>query len=160
MNADDIRYLFGYDRYATEKVLDACNDVDPAVWKRANVLGERGIGGVLVHQLGSTQRWRIGLRSGWAEEGLRPEDEPLLSVEALRERWTAEWAAYDEWLAALSDGDLAEVDEGVPIWQLLAHVVNHGTQHRSEAAALLTAEGHSPGDLDLFDYAEAQATGP
>jgi len=157
MHVDDIRFLFGYDQHATGRLLDACVDVDPAVWERANVVGERGVGGILVHQLGSTQRWRVGLRSRGAEEGPRPELEPLLTVEDLRARWTSEWDAYDEWISAMSDNDLAELDEGVSIWQLLAHVVNHGTQHRSEAAALLTAEGHSPGDLDMFDFAEAQA---
>ncbi len=40
---------------------------------------------------------------------------------------------------------------------MLVHVINHGTQHRSEAAALLTAEGRSPGELDLINYAEEQA---
>jgi uncharacterized damage-inducible protein DinB len=34
------------------------------------------------------------------------------------------------------------------------HLLNHDTQHRSEAAVLLTAAGRSPGDLDLVDYAE------
>ena len=37
---------------------------------------------------------------------------------------------------------------------MLAHVVNHGTQHRSEAAALLTGAGRSPGDLDMIFFAE------
>jgi uncharacterized damage-inducible protein DinB len=46
------------------------------------------------------------------------------------------------------------VFDGVPVWQMLVHVVNHGTQHRSEAAALLSAEGRSPGELDMINYAE------
>jgi uncharacterized damage-inducible protein DinB len=36
------------------------------------------------------------------------------------------------------------------LWHLLVHVLNHGTQHRSEAALLLTSYGQSPGDLDLI----------
>lgn len=71
--------------------------------------------------------------------------------------WQTEWAAMDDWLSELSDGYLAFVHEGVPIWQMLVHVVDHGTQHRAEASALLTAEGRSPGELDLINYAEELA---
>jgi uncharacterized damage-inducible protein DinB len=49
------------------------------------------------------------------------------------------------------------VHGGVPVWQMLVHVVNHGTQHRAEAAALLTAEGRSLGELDMINYAEELA---
>lgn len=66
-----------------------------------------------------------------------------------------EWLAWDALLASIDDAWLAQVEDGAPYWQALAHVVNHGTQHRSEAAALLTAVGRSPGDLDMFDYAES-----
>jgi len=64
-------------------------------------------------------------------------------------------------LATLSDADLDQprtvtfTGDGVavtaPLWQLMAHVVNHGTQHRSDAAQMLTDLGHSPGDLDMMD---------
>jgi uncharacterized damage-inducible protein DinB len=39
-----------------------------------------------------------------------------------------------------------------PLWQILLHVINHGTQSRSEAAVLLTQYGHSPGDLDYMVF--------
>ena len=51
------------------------------------------------------------------------------------------------YLTALRDEDLMRGT--IPLWRPLLHVVNHGTQHRSEAAVLLTGFGHSPGDLDF-----------
>ena len=35
------------------------------------------------------------------------------------------------------------------LWHLLYHVVNHGSYHRGECAAALTALGRSPGELDF-----------
>jgi uncharacterized damage-inducible protein DinB len=155
MHPDEIRFLFGYDRYATERVLAVLEGIDPNVWGEPNVVGERGLGAILVHHLGSSQRWRHGFQQTGEEP--EPELEPLLTVDELRNRWAIEWEAVDVWLSALTAGFLAHLDEGIPAWQLLVHMVNHGTQHRAEAAALLSAQGRSPGDLDLFDWAEAQA---
>ena len=60
--------------------------------------------------------------------------------------------ALDEWLDGLDEAATNEIWDGLPLWQPMLHVVNHGTQHRSEAAVLLTEAGASPGDLDLIDY--------
>lgn len=159
MQADEIRFLFAYDRWATRRVLAVLDGLDSAVWSRTNAVADRGLGGILVHHLGASQRWRIGFETQGAGEGPRPELEPLPAIEELRERWEAEWAAVDAWLPTVTDGFVAYVFDGVPVWQMLVHVVNHGTQHRAEAAALLSAEGRSPGELDLIDYAEEQASG-
>ena len=155
MQADDIRYLFAYDRWATRQVLAALDGLDTSEWTRTDAVGERGLGGILVHHLGASQRWRVGLRSQGADEGPEPELESLPTIDEFRDRWEAEWAAIDAWLPTLADEVVGYVHEGVPIWVMLIHVINHGTQHRAEVAALLTAEGLSPGELDLINYAEA-----
>jgi uncharacterized damage-inducible protein DinB len=38
----------------------------------------------------------------------------------------------------------------------MRHVVNHGTHHRSGAAAILTDYGHSPGGLDFTAFLNEQ----
>ena len=155
MTIDDIRDLFAFDRWATRRVLAALDGIDDATWTATQIVDERGLGGILVHHLGASQRWRHGL----LEDGItaRPEKEPLPSPAGLVAAWEAEWPAVDAWLAGIDDTWLVRDDEGVRFWQMLAHVVNHGTQHRSEAAAILTGVGHSPGDLDMIDFWEARA---
>ncbi len=158
MRIEDLRFLFGFDRWATNRILEAIErdgGIETAAWSAPNMIDERGLGAILVHQLGATQRWRHGLAE--TGETPRPEKQQLPDPGWLRAAWSAEWSAIDAWLATLDDDWLAREDNGVPTWQMLAHVVNHGTQHRSEAAVLLTAADRSPGDLDMIDYSEALA---
>lgn len=72
-----------------------------------------------------------------------------------------------DFIMTLTDDDLAravdyKTTRGQPmqevLWRLIAHVVNHGTQHRSEAAILLTSAGCSPGDLDLVVFLRSRAS--
>ena len=155
MTPDEVRFLYAYDRWATQRVLDALDGLDDAIWQRPDAVGNRRLGDILAHQLGAAQRWRYGFQQ--SDEDSHPEREPLLTIAELRRRWVAEWAAVDAWLPTVSQGLIDHVEEGVPVWQMLLHVTNHGTQHRAEAAALLTAEGRSPGELDMIDFSEAQA---
>ena len=139
IDRDGLLFLNGYERWATTKILDAAADIDEAAWSKQNLVGERGIGGILVHHLGAYQRWRHFL-SGSSEEPA-PEDEPLIAVDELRARWAVEWDWVDAWVGRLTDADLRQEHEGMSMWHALLHVFNHGTQHRSEAAALLTDGG-------------------
>ena len=52
---------------------------------------------------------------------------------------------------ALAESLPLDGEMSVPRWLIIAHVVNHGTQHRSELARYCTDCGHSPGELDLLD---------
>ena len=47
-----------------------------------------------------------------------------------------------------------------PLWQQMIHQVNHATQHRSEAAMMLTKLDCSPGLLDLLYFVDVEMGGP
>ena len=155
MTVEHVRFLFAYDRWASRRVLDASVGIDPVTWSAEHAIDRRSLGGILVHALGAHQRWRFGLAGLPGRPA--PEDEPLPDADQLRERWEQEWRDMDAWLGTIDEATLRVEEDGVPIWQMLAHLVNHGTQHRAECAALLTAAGRSPGDLDMIDFAEARA---
>ena len=81
------------------------------------------------------------------------------SLAALRALWKGEREAMSDYLASLCDNDLERTIHYAnsrgqafenTLWHIFSHVINHSTQHRSEVAMLLTALGHSPGDLDLI----------
>jgi uncharacterized damage-inducible protein DinB len=54
-------------------------------------------------------------------------------------------------------------EEGRPVefrlWEMMVHVANHSTQHRSETALALTILGQSPGDLDFCDFVDVLRRG-
>lgn len=151
MDVADIRFLFAYDRWATEKVLAMAVPVPFDEWAESNRIDRRGLGGIMVHALGSHERWR----SGW--EGLalpaRRETADLVTAAELLDLWQAEWRLMDAYLDTLTDDAVRGAFDDVTMWHTLVHLVNHGTQHRSEAAVLLTSMGRSPGDLDIIDFA-------
>lgn len=155
MSIEEIRDLFAYDRWATERLFRALDGIDEATWSRAEVFDERGLGGILVHMLGAYQRWLHGLLEDGTEH--RPEREPLPSASEVRRRFEAEWPQMEALLGQVDDAWLRRDDEGIRFDWMLRHLANHDTQHRAEAAALLTQAGHSPGDLDLIVWLEDRA---
>ena len=103
MQADEIRWLFAYDRWATRRVLAVLDGLDPALWTRPNIVGDRGLGGILLHQYGAALRWRVAFERQGDDELPQPELEPLPTIAELRERWQVEWAAVDAWLETVTD---------------------------------------------------------
>lgn len=158
MNKADIQLLIDYNDWANARVLDAAAHLAPDRLSAPHGLSHGSIRGALVHVLAAEIVWRLRCQSGISPTAL-PADGDFPTFDSLRARWSEEAAALRAFSASLSDEQLAQSIEykttkGVAqsniLWQLLAHVVNHGTQFRAEAAVALTAEGHSPGDLDLL----------
>ena len=154
INREDIQLLLRYNDWANDKILACAEQVSGQQLSAANDFGWGSLRGALVHLMEAEYAWRVLLKDGNHIEWLRPEDFP--NVAAIRQRWITERAEFWRYIDGLSDIDLSSVisyegDETRHrvLWHCLAHVVNHGTQHRAECAALLTGFGHSPGNLDF-----------
>jgi len=157
MNTQDIHLIYEYNYWANKKLLAASVNVSPEQFNASASFPYGGLRGTLLHILDAEWGWRMFLQNNnWSAPDLNEAEFPALT--AFDSRWRDEEAAMRTYLASLRDEDLIvhryyNTAEGKSrdriLWHCLLHVANHGTQHRSEAAALLTDYGSSPGDLDF-----------
>jgi len=163
MNIQDIHLLYEYNYWANKKLIAASAKIAQEQFTAPASFPYGGLRGTLLHVLDAEWGWRGLFENQSFNPDLKPEDFPTL--QSLEARWHEEEIAMRAWLATLHNEDMEShlryiTDTGIQrdriLWHCLIHVVNHGTQHRSEAAALLTGYGQSPGDLDftvfLNDY--------
>lgn len=159
MKKSEILTLYQYNTWANARILNAASNVTPEQFLAPAPFSHGDLRGTLVHTLFAEWIWRRRWEGHSPTEWLTPEDFPALDT--LRSRWTIEEQALMAFVENISEPDLDSTIRfsrmgGEPrentLWHLMVHLVNHGTQHRSEAAAMLTEFGYSPGDIDFIIY--------
>ena len=159
MNKQDILLLYQYNKWANAKILNAAANVTTEQFLAPASFPHGGLRGTLVHALSAEWIWYTRWEGTSPRHLLKPDGFPDFS--SLRARWAEEEMRLMNFVNDISDERLNNTFDyrntsGKPftrvLWQAMAHVVNHGTQHRTEAAAILTGLGHSPGDIDLIFF--------
>ena len=160
MNIQDILTIYEYNYWANKRILAASEKVTQKQFLAPASFPFGGLRGTIIHILDAEFGWRMFFKdNNWSAPELKAEEFPTLA--SVQERANQEEKEMRAYLATLSDKDLNghrhyTNERGEPrdriLWHCLWHVVNHGTQHRSEAAALLTDYGSSPGNLDFTVY--------
>ncbi len=162
MNTQDMRMLFDCNYWANARILQSASNVSPDVFDSAS-LGYCKLHETLVHTMSTEWNWRSRWQGVSQTAMLDPRDFPTL--DAVRERWNDEKRQMYLFLDTLSDDDLERPVAYTTmsgkqytntLWHMMAHVVTHGMQHRSELAMLLTELGHSPGDIDMIAFVREQ----
>lgn len=159
MNKQDILTLYKYNQWANAKILKAAANLTQEQFLADASYPHGGLRGTLTHTLFAEWIWRNRWEGSSPTFRIRPEDFP--TFESLHTRCMEEEKLLMEFVESLTDDKLNQVvpyqnTRGEPfeqtLWKMMAHVVNHGTQHRAEAAALLTDFGCSPGDVDMIYF--------
>jgi uncharacterized damage-inducible protein DinB len=159
MKKDEILTLYQYNTWANGRILHTTSQVNQEQFLAPSSFSHGGLRGTLVHTLFAEWIWRRRWEGHSPTEWMKPEDFP--TFETLRERWDTETKNLMAFVENLSENSLDSTIHYRTtggrslqniLWHLMVHLVNHGTQHRSEAAVLLTDFSHSPGDLDFIMY--------
>jgi uncharacterized damage-inducible protein DinB len=160
MRVQDIQFLIEYNYWARDRILENVAKLSPEQFVQPSSYSHGGIRDTLVHILSAEWVWRVRCQESLSPKHLLSTDD-FPSLETLQTRWSREEEQMRGYLAGLSDRELEQViqykrtggerKENV-LWHLLAHIVNHGTEHRSVLALELTGYGYSPGDLDIVHF--------
>jgi uncharacterized damage-inducible protein DinB len=159
MTHADLVLLIDFNYWARDRVLDAACRLTPDQYTRDLGSSFPSVRDTLVHIYSSEwiwyQRWQ-GTSAGMLDPTRYPD------VEALRTEWLEHESRVRAFVAALDDAAVERVIEyrslrGEPqrsaIWEMVQHVVNHGTYHRGQVTTMLRQLGSAPpGSMDLIAY--------
>ena len=166
MSTEYIRTLYQYSAWANGRILDTAAGLAPGQLTEGAGASYGSVRDTLVHTMSAQWIWLQRWKGVSPRAMLRAGDFP--DLDAIRTHWAALERETRDFVEGLGEAQLARVisytntrgqEWAYPLWQMLIHQVNHATQHRSEAAMLLTQMGHSPGDLDLLVYMDGVNAG-
>jgi uncharacterized damage-inducible protein DinB len=162
MTPDEVRTLYAYNSWANHRVLDACAPLDAAKFTQNLHSSFPSVRDTLAHIMLAEwlwlERW-LGRSPGFPST-----DFPDLA--AIRSRWETIDGDLRGFVQKLSAADLDRLVEykntkghafSNPMWQMLQHVVNHGTYHRGQITTMLRQLGATPLTTDLIAYYREQS---
>jgi uncharacterized damage-inducible protein DinB len=159
LNADTLRTHLGYTTWASARLVAAARALTPEELTRDFGTADHSVLGTLVHIYGADRIWLNRIRGHAPTRLIDPERD--MRFEVLRDDWPKLLEEWRVWAAGLTDEsvdtplpyrDMQGNPYETPAWQIVMHVVNHGTHHRGQAAGFLRAMGHTPPPVDLMAY--------
>ncbi len=158
MNADAFRHLYGYHFAQNHEV-----------WNKYIVLltydeftrkmgySYASVRDQFVHMIGADDLWFSELQN--IEPLKPPADAGTDDREGIRSYWGAVEQRMRQFLARLQDDMLSdkpikepEDDKNLLAWQVLLHVINHGTDHRAQMLRFLSDLGAKTESQDYIFY--------
>jgi uncharacterized damage-inducible protein DinB len=159
---EQMQRLIAYNQWADERLITAAGGLSA---EQYSALRDQ-----FAHMLGTMLWWN----ARWRGRSVSFPDMVATTTAAVADRATlrAAYAAahndFTEFGAAITDQSWQRaeqwwidwgIDAVLPVGEVITQVVNHGTQHRSEIAAVTSLHGCSPGDLDYLTYRVPEQSG-
>jgi uncharacterized damage-inducible protein DinB len=159
MTVDVLRSHLNYTAWASSRLVNAASALSPQELMRDFGTANHNVLGTLVHVYAGDRIWLGRIEGNPPARFIVPEQDMHLAV--LQNDWPALLGRWKQWGALLTEDSIQREisykdSKGnpyvTPVWQIVLHVVNHGTHHRGQVSGFLRAMGHTPPPLDLRVY--------
>ncbi|MBX3083193.1 MAG: DinB family protein [Anaerolineae bacterium] len=104
----------------------------------------------IVHLMSIDERWFSGLRGVDVPDFLDSADFP--DRPSIRAKWDMIEADMRGYLTMLTDTQVSQPFNEMKVWQVLFHVLNHGTDHRAQMLSMLSQLGAPTFPQDFVFY--------
>jgi uncharacterized damage-inducible protein DinB len=166
MRPEEMRELLTFNAWANRRILGAAGALTQEQFTQQIVSSFRSVQETLQHIAGAELAWMERVQGRSPEKmPAAPENRDLKTLESL---WSPLLSLMEEYGRGLTQERLDELvdyktfsfgDARSPRWQMLQHMVNHGTYHRGQVITMLRQLGaKSVGTDMIMFYRERAAT--
>jgi uncharacterized damage-inducible protein DinB len=147
-----------YTTWASARLLEAAAKLSPEELSRDFGTADKSVAGTLGHVFAADRIWMARIQGQPPGTFITPEDRDLA---VLNREWPSLLQVWKQWAGVLTDENGGTVASYLDLkgnrwsaawWQIVLHVVNHGTHHRGQVSGMLRTMGHVPPPLDLIAY--------
>ena len=158
MNADAFRHFYDYHFTENRKIWDSyVASLSPEQFTQDMNYSHGSVRNQVIHLMSVDEVWFSELRGVEPSEPLPPAN--LDDREIIRAHWDSVEQGMRAYLAELRDEMLFDrpieepaEDKDLIVWQVLLHLVNHGTDHRAQLLRSLNDLGVKTGPQDYIFY--------
>jgi uncharacterized damage-inducible protein DinB len=159
---DVLQDHLSYTAWASRRLLDAASNLTADELNRDFGTANSSVINTLIHIYSADKVW-LDRVQGKSPESFTSRENP--TVPSLHTAWLAVHEGWSRWAGALKPSspetdisyfDLKRKEWRQPLWQIVLHVVNHGTHHRGQVSGFLRSLGHTPPGIDLVFYHRKQ----
>jgi len=150
MELELIKTFIEYHLDMTRRVWDTINQITDEQFLADDAYSRGSIRNLMVHLTSTDRRWLAGLKNLEDVGHLKFED--YTTCAQAQEIFENVMKDLSEYSSALTEADLNTPNDKVaePRWQILLHLVNHGTDHRSTVLQRLHEFGAPNFDQDFI----------
>ena len=166
MTVDDIRLLFGYDRWANNRVLQSASTLSVEQFTRDLRGSFRSVRDTLFHLIGGEWGWLTYWKESthdaaflaglWDRHDALFRPDAFHNIEAVRVKWVEVAKDQTEFLDRLTDEALRRMlpcrKTQLSLAHLMQHLANHSTYHRGQIALMLRQLGAEPLATDFHMF--------